>query len=180
MKKYFLLVLVLICLLVLPACSKVSKTELNNLKYGKIKYYQSGIYVEIDPDQPHTISDDNPKIYFDFLDKNDPSFGNFAYNGGSGKGYVQFTNIAKYIQEYKEDDYTLYYGAIKLLSARYDLEECTLRPIIVKDGKYEVDMKRNEVIKFEGNYNYVCSFTCDKANYKIQLALSFVSNKGVN
>lgn len=178
MKKYLFIFLLLVCLLVLPSCSKVKSTELNNLKYGKLKYYHCGIYVEIDPDQNHTLSDENPKIYFDFSDINDASFGNFAYNGGSGLGFVQFTNIARYIQEYEDEGYTLYYGAIKLLSSRTDLEKAILRPIIFKDGNYEVAMQRYEEISFEGNYNYVCSFTVDSANYKVQLALSFVSNKG--
>ena len=168
--KFILLILTLFCIVSLTSCNKTS--DFNNQDYGKIKYYISGLYICVNNYDEMTISDPNPKIYFDFSSTKD--FGKLVTKSGSLDAAVTYSDLGKTVKE--ENEVKKYYVTSKLKFVNENVNKIKLYLINVdKDNNIIVNEEVSESINIRNSnpYEFLVEFKNNKIKYQLQMKLIF-------
>lgn len=176
MKNKLLIILCLLMCLSLNSCSSCNKEEeeFNNVIYGEVDFYVAGIYVRVDESAEMNINDGNPKVYFNFADKE--YFGSFLQKTGYGASAVQYGEGQKSVSTREGRD--IYYCLSRMVFVNKNVSKVTLYQIRInsKDELYIYE-DVSVSIELEEKYTYKFNTKFDINNKKIGLDMRLSFSK---
>ena len=170
MKKFKILLCVVLVTFLMCICSCKEVNVLNGQNHGKVKYYVSGLYIEVHKQDVCSIDDNNPKVYFRF--DSSKYFGTFKTTSGNGKSYVtvNYTSNNKKV----ENEINKYFGSVNCTLIDESVSSVNVYLITCdKNGNYEINTKAKEKLSvpFDEMYNFTSEFIYNKEDYQIQIQL---------
>lgn len=164
MKKASFLVLLLV-LLTLTSCNE----KFNDNKYGRIKEYISGIYIEFLEVKKIHIDDANPKFYIDY--QKNYMFETFRGDLGSSQNNIE--NVNKYVKDV--DNVKIISAGVKLILPKTSTNKIIMKQIRQSlDGEFFIGELEKEIdLDQTKSFLFTNKFTVNKVKYQLDLIINF-------